>query len=56
MDIKVSLAERLLGKAFHKYSLLGDKRFFDPYVFPFAEEMESDFKAIKAEVEKILNR
>ena len=56
MDIKVSLSERLLGKAFHKHSLLGDKRYFDPHVFPFAKQLEDDFKAIKAEVQKILDR
>lgn len=56
MDVKVSLVERLLGKKLHEHSLLGDKRFFDPYVFPFAKELEDAYPEIRAEVEKILAR
>ena len=56
MDIKVSLGEKLFGKAFHKYSLLGDKIFFNPYVLPVAKELEDNFVEIQKEVKAILAR
>jgi aspartyl/asparaginyl beta-hydroxylase (cupin superfamily) len=55
-DIKLPLGERLLGKAFHRHSLLGDKMYFDPYVFPIAKELEDLYPEIKLEVERILAR
>jgi hypothetical protein len=36
MEFKVStlFIEQLLKKHFHKHSLLGDKKYFDPYLSP----------------------
>lgn len=58
MEIQISTLwiERLLKKPFHKYSLLGDKKFFDPYVLPVAKELEDNFPAIQAELKDILKR
>ena len=56
MDIKLSWAERLLGKWFHKYSLLGDKPFYNPHVFEVAKELEDNYPKIREEVEAILKR
>lgn len=56
MDISPLLSERIFGKAFHKYSLIGDKTFFNPYILPVAKELEDNFIEIKKEVESILAR
>jgi beta-hydroxylase len=48
--------ERLLKKPFHKHCLLGDKKFFDPYHFPVAKQLEDNFPAIQAEIKAILQR
>jgi beta-hydroxylase len=48
--------ERLLKKPFHKHCLLGDKKFFDPYHFPVAKQLEDNFPAIQAEIKTILQR
>jgi beta-hydroxylase len=50
------LAETLLGKAFHKHSLLGDKTFFDPHTLPIAKDLEDSFSEIQKEVIAILDR
>jgi beta-hydroxylase len=58
MELQISTLwiERLLKKPFHKYCLLGDKKFFDPYSFPVAKELEDNFPAIQAELKDILKR
>ena len=50
------VAEKLLGKAFHKHSLLGDKTFFEPHVLPMAKDLEDNFSEIQKEVKSILAR
>jgi beta-hydroxylase len=50
------IAEKLLGKAFHKHSLLGDKTFFEPHVLPMAKDLEDNFSEIQKEVKNILAR
>jgi beta-hydroxylase len=50
------IAEKLLGKAFHKHSLLGDKTFFEPHVLPMAKDLEDNFSEIQKEVKSILAR
>ena len=47
MQVKKLLGERVFGKAFHKYSLLGDKKFFDPFVFPVAKELKDNFEEVQ---------
>ena len=49
-------AEKLLRKAFHKHSLLGDKTFFEPHVLPMAKDLEDNFSEIQKEVKNILAR
>lgn len=58
MELQISTLwiERLLKKPFHKYCLLGDKKFFDPYSFPLAKELENNFPTIQAELKEILKR
>jgi aspartyl/asparaginyl beta-hydroxylase (cupin superfamily) len=58
MELQISTMwiERLLKKPFHKYCLLGDKKYFDPYVLPVAKELEDNFPAIQAEIKTILTR
>jgi ornithine lipid ester-linked acyl 2-hydroxylase len=58
MELQISTLwiERLLKKPFHKHCLLGDKKFFDPYSFPVAKELEDNFPAIQAELKTILKR
>ena len=58
MELQISTMwiERLLKKPFHKYCLLGDKKFFDPYVMPVAKELEENFPAIQVEIKDILKR
>lgn len=58
MELQISTMwiERLLKKPFHKYCLLGDKKYFDPYYFPVAKELEANFSVIKAELTRILER
>lgn len=56
LQINTLWIERLLKKPFHKYCLLGDKRFFDPYYFPVAKELESNFAVVQAELKEILKR
>ena len=50
MEFKVStlFIEQSLKKHFHKHSLLGDKKYFDPYLIPVAKELEDSFPAIQA--------
>ena len=50
------IAEKLLGEAFHKHSLLGDKTFFEPHVLPMAKDLEDNFSEIQKEVKSILAR
>jgi hypothetical protein len=47
MEFKVStlFIEQSLKKHFHKHSLLGDKKYFDPYLVPVAKELEDSFPA-----------
>ena len=58
MEFKVStlFIEQLLKKHFHKHSLLGDKKYFDPYLVPVAKELEDSFPLIQAELKAILKR
>jgi aspartyl/asparaginyl beta-hydroxylase (cupin superfamily) len=58
MEFKVStlFIEQSLKKHFHKHSLLGDKKYFDPYLIPVAKELEDSFPAIQAELKAILKR
>jgi beta-hydroxylase len=58
MELQISTLwiERLLKKPFHKYCLLGDKKFFDPYVLPVAKELEDNFADIQTEIKEILKR
>ena len=55
MQVKKLLCERVFGKAFHKHSLLGDKKFFDPFVFPVAKELKDNFEEVQKEIKDILN-
>jgi len=50
------LGERLFGGLFHKYSLLGDKKFFNPHDLPVAKDLEDNYKEIRVEVDSILAR
>jgi ornithine lipid ester-linked acyl 2-hydroxylase len=54
MQVKKLLGERVFGKAFHKHSLLGDKKFFDPFVFPVAKELKDNFEEVQKEITDIL--
>lgn len=56
IQISTMWIERLLKKPFHKYCLLGDKKYFDPYYFPVAKELEDNFPVIQAELKEILKR
>jgi len=58
MELQISTLwiERLLKKPFHKYCLLGDKKYFDPYALPVAKELEDNFPAIQTELKDILKR
>lgn len=56
LQINTLWIERLLNKPFHKHCLLGDKRFFDPYYFPVAKELENNFAVVQAELKEILKR
>jgi ornithine lipid ester-linked acyl 2-hydroxylase len=58
MELQISTMwiERLLKKPFHKYCLLGDQKYFDPYYFPLAKELEDNFPVIQAELKEILKR
>ena len=58
MEFKVStlFIEQSLKKHFHKHSLLGDKKYFDPYLIPVAKELEDSFPLIQAELKAILKR
>jgi len=58
MELQISTLwiERLLKKPFHKHCLLGDKKYFDPYYFPVAKELEDNFPVIQAELKEILKR
>lgn len=58
MEIKIStlFIERLLKKPFHKYSLLGDKKYFDPYSFSVAKELEDNFPEIQKELKGLLEK
>lgn len=58
MELQISTLwiERLLKKPFHKHCLLGDKKYFDPYLVPVAKELEDNFPAIQAELKQILKR
>ena len=58
MELQISTMwiERLLKKPFHKYCLLGDQKYFDPYYFPVAKELEDNFPVIQAELKAILER
>jgi beta-hydroxylase len=56
LQINTLWIERLLKKPFHKHCLLGDKRFFDPYYFPVAKELENNFAVVQAELKEILKR
>jgi beta-hydroxylase len=56
LQIKTLWIERLLKKSFHKHCLLGDKKYFDPYYFSVAKELEDNFPAIQAELKEILKR
>jgi ornithine lipid ester-linked acyl 2-hydroxylase len=58
MEFKVStlFIEQSLKKHFHKHSLLGDKKYFDPYLVPVAKELEDSFPLIQAELKAILKR
>ena len=58
MEFQIStlFIEKLLKKKFRKHCLIGDKKFFDPYIFSVAKELEDNFKIIKEETEEILKR
>lgn len=58
MELQISTLwiERLLKKSFHKHSLMGDKKFFDPYSIPVAKELEENFADIQAEIKALLQR
>lgn len=58
MELQISTMwiERLLKKPFHKYCLLGDKKYFDPYAMPVAKELEDNFPVIQGEIKSILKR
>ena len=58
MDLQVSTLwiEKLLHKPFHKHSLLGDKKFFDPHSVPVGKDLEDNFNDIQAEIKEILKR
>jgi len=58
MDLQVSTLwiEKLLHKPFHKHSLLGDKKFFDPHSIPVGKDLEDNFGDIQAEIKEILKR
>lgn len=56
LQISTMFIERLLKKPFHKHSLLGDKKFFDPYVLPVAKELEDNFADVQSEIKEILKR
>jgi beta-hydroxylase len=58
MELQISTMwiERLLKKPFHKYCLLGDKKYFDSHYFPVAKELEDNFGAVQLEIKKILER
>jgi len=58
MELQIStlFIERFLKKPFHKYSLLGDKKYFDPYYFDVAKELEANFPAVQAELKELLKR
>ena len=50
------LGERLFGGLFHKYSLLGDKKSFNPHDLPVAKDLEDKYKdnpSILSEIENI---
>ena len=56
MEINTLFIEKLLKKPFHKHSLWGDKKFYDPQLHPITHELESNFPAIQAEVKELLKR
>jgi ornithine lipid ester-linked acyl 2-hydroxylase len=58
MELQISTmwVERLLKKPFHKHCLLGDKKYFDPYHFSLAKELEDNFPVIQVELKEILKR
>mgnify|MGYP007090471512 CR=1 FL=1 len=58
MEFQVStlFINKLLQKKFRKHCLIGDKKFFDPYTFAVAKELEDNFDVIKKETEAILKR
>lgn len=58
MEFQVStlFINKLLQKKFRKHCLIGDKKFFDPYTFAVAKELEDNFDIIKKETEAILKR
>ena len=58
MELQIStlFIEKLLKKKFHEQCLLGDKKFFDPYSFPVARELEDNFPVIQKELKAILQR
>jgi beta-hydroxylase len=56
MDAKQLLGERLFKKAFHKHSLLGDKKFFNPHDVALSKDLLDNYQEIKKEVDAILAR
>jgi len=58
MEIQISTLwiERLLKKPFHKYCLIGDKKFYDPYLVPVAKDLENNFGEIQEELKVLLQR
>jgi ornithine lipid ester-linked acyl 2-hydroxylase len=56
VEINTLWIEKLLKKPFHKHSLWGDKKFYDPQLHPITQELESNFPAIQAEVKELLKR
>jgi len=58
MDLEISTLwiERLLKKPFHKHCLIGDHKFYDPYYFSVAKELEDNFEEVQKEIKGILER
>ena len=54
MKINTLFIENLLREPFHRHSLIGDQKYFNPHLFPVAKELEDNFPVIQTELKEIL--
>ena len=52
----INIAEILFGKAFHKYSKIGDTPYFDANLVPITADLKANFIDIRKEFEVILDK